>query len=143
MRSGFMLLAASLAVVAVAALGGCKKSGDDASARMAAFRDKMCGCKDKACIDQVTADMAKWSADHRGDTPEKTSEADQKKIAAISEEITKCMTQVARSAAPAAGSAGSGSAGSAAAADGSGAQGSGAAAGSGADSAAGGASAGD
>src|SRR6185503_9713786 len=120
MRFGFTLLAASLAVGAAATLGGCKKAGDDVSARMAAFKDKMCGCKDKACIDQVTAEMAKWSADHRGDTPDKTSEADQKKIAAISEEITKCMTQVARSAATAAGATASG------AADGSGAVGSGA-----------------
>jgi hypothetical protein len=112
MRFAFMLLAASVAVGP-----GCKKAGDDASARMAAFKDKMCACKDKACIDQVTGEMAKWSADHRGEPTEKVSEAELKKMAVISEDITKCMTQITRdtaaahAAAPAAnGSAADGSA---------------------------------
>src|SRR6185503_10409206 len=118
MRFAFTLLAASLAVGAAGALGGCKKTGDDAAARMTAFKDRMCACKEKACIDQVTAEMAKWSAEHRSDPPGKTSEEEQKKLGAISEEITKCMTQVARStaggAAGAGGAGGSGADGSAA-----------------------------
>jgi hypothetical protein len=138
MRFGFMLLAAS---VAAGTLWACKKSGDDASARMAAFKDKMCACKDRACIDQVTGEMAKWSADHRGEATEKASEADQKKMAGISEAITKCMTQVARDAA-AASATGPGAAGSAA--DGSGSAGGDGAAAGGTDGAgaAGGAAAG-
>jgi hypothetical protein len=56
--------------------------------------------------------MTKWSAEHRGAAPEKASEEDQKKLAAISTELTDCMTRVMREASAAAvaaaGSAGSG-----------------------------------
>jgi hypothetical protein len=119
MRFAFTVLAASLT------LAGCKKSGDDAIARMTALKNKMCACKDKACIDQLSAEMAKWSADHRDSATTKASEEDQKKLAAISSELMGCMGQVAKETAAAASS--GAAAGSAAPA------GSGAAAGSGSD----------
>jgi hypothetical protein len=116
MRFGFTLLAASL-VVGGGAMAGCKKSGDASIAQMTELKTKMCACKDKACVDQVTSDMAKWSAEHRGAAPEKASEEDQKKLAAISTEMTGCMTRVMRevsAAVAAAGSADTAGAGSAA-----------------------------
>ena len=94
MRFGFTLLTALCLVGG--SVAGCKKSGDASVAQMTELKTKMCACKDKACIDQVTADMAKWSAEHRGTAPEKASEEDQKKLAAISTEMTDCMTRVMR-----------------------------------------------
>ena len=115
MRFGFTLLTALCLVGG--SVAGCKKSGDASVAQMTELKTKMCACKDKACIDQVTADMAKWSADHPGTAPDKASAEDQKKLAAISTEMTDCMTRVMRdvsaaavAAAGSAGSAGSGSA---------------------------------
>jgi hypothetical protein len=123
MRLAFTVLAASLT------LAGCKTAGDEAVAQMTALKNKMCACKDKACIDQVTAEMAKWGADHRGSATTQVSEEEQKKLAAISSELMGCLGQVARATAAAAGS--GTAAGSAAPA------GSGATAGSGSDAAGG------
>src|ERR1043165_2789025 len=83
MRLRFTLLAASFVVGG--AMAGCKKSGDASVARMTELKTKMCACKDKACIDQVSADMAKWSADHRSGGTDNASD-DQKKLAAIAGE---------------------------------------------------------
>src|SRR5690349_3084832 len=115
MRFGFTLLAA---LYLVGGAAGCKKSGDASIAQMTELKTKMCACKDRACIDQVTADMAKWSAEHPGAAPDKASADDQKKLAAISTEMTDCMTRVMRdvstAAVAAAGSADSAGSGSAA-----------------------------
>src|ERR1051325_11391578 len=119
MRFGFTALVASLTVGMLGAMGGCKKSGDASIAQMTELKTKMCACKDKGCIDQVTAEMAKWSADHRSGGTDNASD-DHKKLAAIAGEMTACMTQVMRDSAPAAPAAGS------AAQPGSGATGSGA-----------------
>jgi len=112
MRFGFTLLAASL-TAGLMGMAGCKNSGGEAIAQMTELKNKMCACKDKACIDQVSADMAKWSAEHRSTAPEKASAEDEKKLAAISNEMTDCMTRVMRdvsaAAVAAAGSADSGS----------------------------------
>ncbi|HSR98558.1 MAG TPA: hypothetical protein VLM79_15980 [Kofleriaceae bacterium] len=125
-------MAASLVVGG--AMAGCKKSGDASIAQMTELKTKMCACKDKACIDQVSADMAKWSAAHRGTAPEQASADDQKKLAAISTEMTDCMTRVMRevpaAAGAAAGSADSGSGAAGSGSDGASAAGSGEAGGS-------------
>jgi hypothetical protein len=122
MRFGFKLLAASFALGILGLMGaGCKKSGDAAIVQMTALKNKMCACKDKACIDQVTSEMAKWSADHRSSASDKVSEDDQRKLAAISNELTGCMSQVVRdTAAAAAAATGSGAAAGSGAAGGSG-----------------------
>lgn len=129
MRFGFKLLAASLTVGALGTVGamtaGCKKSGDAAIVQMTALKNKMCACKDKACIDQVTSEMSKW---HPSSASDKLSEDDQQKLAAISNELTGCMSQIVRDTAAAkAAEAGS------AAPEGSGAAGSGSAAAGGSD----------
>ncbi|HET7501078.1 MAG TPA: hypothetical protein VFK02_08750, partial [Kofleriaceae bacterium] len=129
------LLVASLALV-----GACKKAGGgEALARMTEFKDRMCACKDKACTDQVTQEMTRWASEHKAGEAGKPSEEEQKKVAALTADITKCMTKYMT--APGAGSAAAGSAGSA---TGSGSAAGSAAAGSGSDagSAAGGAGAG-
>lgn len=127
MRFGFTLLAALLAVAGAV---GCKKSGDASIAQMTELKTKMCACKDKACVDHVTAEMTKWSDDHRSTAAEKASEEDQKKLMAISGELTACMTQVMRDAAATAAAAAGSAAQPGSAAAGSGTDGTAAAAGS-------------
>ena len=54
---------AFLAAASLVSFAGCKKGGgSDAVAKMSDFKDKMCACKDKACVDQVSSDMARWSS---------------------------------------------------------------------------------
>lgn len=103
-RFGFTLLAASLALASA-----CKKGGgtSDAVAKMTAFKDRMCACKDKACTDEVTAEMARWGSEQKAGEPGKVSEADQQKLTAVSEEMSRCMAKIM---ADAAGSAAVGSA---------------------------------
>ena len=112
MRVAYMFLAMSLATAPA-----CKKSGGagEAIAKMTEVKDKICACKDKACVDAATAELTKWGTDHAKGDPGKVSEADQQKLTAVSEEMTKCMTKVLTDAATS-GAAAMGSAGSAAAA---------------------------
>ena len=64
---------------------------------MADFKDKMCKCADKACADKVTEEMTKWGTEQAknagADKDAKISEEDTKKIASVTEEMTKCMTK--------------------------------------------------
>ena len=134
-----MRAAVFLAVVALSFTGGCKKSGaGDAIAKMTELKDKMCACKDKACADQVTQEMSKWGADHKAGDTAKPSDDDQKKLAAVTQDMSACVTKLMTAAvAGSAAAAGSGSdAGSAAAGSGSAAGSAAMAAGSGSDVAA-------
>jgi len=113
----------TVVIVAVFALGACskKKEGNAgaAIAKMAELKDEMCKCKDAKCAQDVSERMQKWTAEQpKEQKDQKLSEADQKKVAAIGEELGKCMgIAMTASAPPPAGSdtppAGSGSAGSA------------------------------
>jgi hypothetical protein len=73
-----------------------KKSGaGDAIAKMTDFKDQMCKCADKACADKVTEQMTKWGTDMAKEGADKAgaiSEEDTKKMAAVTEEMIKCMT---------------------------------------------------
>jgi hypothetical protein len=109
-----MRVAISFLAVSLALIPACKKAGGGAEVvtKMTEVKDKMCACKDKACVDQVSADMTKWSTEHAGGEGSKVNADDQKKLAAITDEMTRCMSKVmvdaAGSAAGSAGSAGSG-----------------------------------
>src|SRR5215204_4177823 len=89
----------TLVMVALLAFGGCKKkSGTDTSAtaamaKMSEFKDEMCKCKDAKCAQDVSDKMTKWSQEQSKNQkePPKMSEEDQKKAAAIGEEMGKCM----------------------------------------------------
>jgi hypothetical protein len=89
---------AILAALSLLSFVGCKKGGGagDAIAKMTDFKDQMCKCADKACAEKVTEGMTKWGqemAKEGGDKAAKVSEDDTKKMAAITEEMTKCMTK--------------------------------------------------
>ena len=99
-----MRAAWTLVVMSLAFSAACKKDSGaaDAIAKMAQLKDKMCACKDKACADQVTQEMTKWGADHKAGETAKVSEDDQKKLAAVTEDMTRCMTKIMTDAAAAA-----------------------------------------
>jgi Bacterial extracellular solute-binding protein len=81
---------------------GRKPSGsvtDEALGVLSGFRDRMCACKDKACASKVSEDMTRWSQEY-ANTTDKTppNDATTKRLAAIAEDLGKCMTQVMGSA---------------------------------------------
>lgn len=83
------------AMVVVLAAAGCKdkgKSGGDSTvAKLTAFRDEMCACKDAACAQDVSKRMTKWNAEQaRGGTPT-LSEAQGKAAQKVSDELGACM----------------------------------------------------
>ncbi len=89
---------AVLAALSLMSFAGCKKKGGagDAIAKMTDFKDQMCKCADKACAEKVTEAMTKWGQDmaKEGSKEEaKISEDDTKKMASVTEEMTKCMTK--------------------------------------------------
>jgi hypothetical protein len=89
---------AFLAAISLMSVAGCKKKSGagDAIAKMTDFKDRMCKCADKACADKITEDMTKWGQDmakEGGDKAGAISEDDTKKMAAVTEEMTKCMTK--------------------------------------------------
>jgi mevalonate pyrophosphate decarboxylase len=60
---------------------------------MGSFRDDICGCKDRACIERVSEAMTRWGqAMARKPSMERISEQDSRQIAEITEAMTKCMT---------------------------------------------------
>lgn len=63
--------------------------------RMQEFVDDMCKCDDKRCAERVSEDMTKWARDKASSKydRDKTSEADTKKMAALSEELSRCMVK--------------------------------------------------
>ncbi|HEY0193596.1 MAG TPA: hypothetical protein VGC42_20910 [Kofleriaceae bacterium] len=90
---------AFLAAMSLVSFAGCKKHGGagETISKMTDFKDKMCKCADKACADKVTEEMTKWGQEQAknagADKDAKVSEEDTKKIAAVTEEMTKCMTK--------------------------------------------------
>src|SRR5262249_35272780 len=92
---------AFLAAVALASFGCKKKGGGDLVAKYTEFKDRMCACKDKGCADKVNDDMRNWTQAN-GDKEGKASEEDAKKMAAVSDELNKCMQKIMTDAAGAA-----------------------------------------
>jgi hypothetical protein len=83
---------AIVAAVSLLSLGACKKKGGGMMGQMKEFKDKMCTCKDKACVDKVNEEMTKWSTENASkNKDEKPSEEDMKEGAAIGQEMAKCM----------------------------------------------------
>lgn len=72
-----------------------RSRSEEAIAKMAEFKDKMCVCVDKACADRVTEDMTRWGQEQAGrvDLDVRISEDDTKAMATVVEEMTRCMTK--------------------------------------------------
>ncbi len=89
---------ARLAALAALVANGCKDSGKAASAgnsmaKMAAFRDQMCACKDTACAKHVSAEMAAWSKAQPVDKPEAMTADEQKKATELGTQLGECLTR--------------------------------------------------
>lgn len=87
-------------VVAVLALGACKKDAADdggagaaAIAKMSELRDEACKCKDAPCAKGVSDKMMKWTQEQvtGGKAPPKMSEAEAKQATAIGDEMGTCI----------------------------------------------------
>jgi hypothetical protein len=69
------------------------------------FTDRMCGCTDKVCVDQVTDDYTKWTqemAQHANDAPLEKPDDDQlKQMTETIKRYASCMTAAMSSVAPA------------------------------------------
>jgi len=84
-----------LAVVSLASLSCDKPRGADVVAKMTEFKDRICACKDRACVTKVNDDMMKWSSEvsKAGKTG---TEEETKKVVALSEEMSKCQSEAER-----------------------------------------------
>jgi hypothetical protein len=51
----------SLVLCMLVAVAGCKDKWDKALAETEAFKDRMCACKDQACVDAVNKDVDEWT----------------------------------------------------------------------------------
>jgi hypothetical protein len=63
-------------------------------ATLSGFRDRMCACKDQACVDAVTNDMAAWSTEQAkapADMSDYTAES-ASQMQAVMDTYSKCMT---------------------------------------------------
>jgi hypothetical protein len=91
---------ALLAAVSLVSVAGCpRKHKEDGAARvakMAEIRDAMCKCADKPCADKVNEDLIKWGQDqsYTEAAGKSLNDAEAKKLAAVSEELAKCMNKV-------------------------------------------------
>ena len=64
----------------------------DAIARLGEFADDMCACKDRACADQVSQDMTRWSTEMSRDHDElKPTEEEMEEATKVTERLSKCM----------------------------------------------------
>ena len=81
-----------LVVVAFVAALGCSKSAPEAAdydvvAATQQAVTAMCACHDKACADQVNADMLAKAADHQ---PRKLTQVDQDKLGELTLKLAEC-----------------------------------------------------
>jgi len=88
-KHSIAILACSLASFA------CRKTTPDLAIEdVIELREKMCACKDKACADRVSEALNKWISEDKAEGKPRVSEDDDKKIAAVTEELTNCMTKL-------------------------------------------------
>jgi hypothetical protein len=81
-----------MAGLAVLAFTGCKKKGDDATAKMEGFKNEMCACKDKACAEAVNKKMTDWAnaqPKKEGDKAKSDPKAE-----AVGKAYGECMTKL-------------------------------------------------
>lgn len=71
---------------------GKESAAAPALAKMSEFRDRMCTCKDQACVDAINKDMTEWGAQEAAKAKgEVKMDSSEKKLATrIGEEIGEC-----------------------------------------------------
>lgn len=68
-----------------------KLEGGEQLAAFESFKNKICSCVDKACVDKVSQEMTVYAKTHSSD---KLSDEDMKKGTAIGEAMAKCMAKI-------------------------------------------------
>ncbi|HZJ62198.1 MAG TPA: hypothetical protein VFD36_01645 [Kofleriaceae bacterium] len=65
-------------------------------AKMTAFRDQLCACKDPACAERITGELTRWAQEIAREPREeqRLTEADTRQIAEISEGFARCMARI-------------------------------------------------
>jgi hypothetical protein len=73
---------------------------DDALAAMTSFADQMCACHDQPCAEQVNDRMMAWGQQmaKQVDQAHATTQDEARRIAAIAERFSRCLTAIAQGA---------------------------------------------
>jgi hypothetical protein len=78
------------------AAGGVDTTKDSVLASMVGFKDRMCACKDEACVDGVKDDMNRFANKQAIDPivePATTTEAHGQAMVRVAQELTACTTK--------------------------------------------------
>ena len=92
----------SIAFLAALSLAGfgCHKDKNKAGesiAKLSEIQKKMCACKDKACSEKVSEEMATWDQEQQkaaGDKPASPTGEDAEKIEAAKDKISECLLKL-------------------------------------------------
>jgi hypothetical protein len=77
-------------------LGACgKDAGDKALAKMEDFKNQICACKDKECLEKVQKDMTEWMESMSKEmSDKKPTKAQEEKGEKIFKELEECTTKL-------------------------------------------------
>jgi hypothetical protein len=90
------LVMVSALVFGVFGASACGSKADNALNDLEGFKNKMCECKDAACVDSVEKDMEAWEKKMRDSDMKKSDLSDDQKARA--KEISKAMRECRRNA---------------------------------------------
>lgn len=90
-----------LHAVATAERPGKESAAAPALAKMGQFRDQICACADRACVDAVTNELTVWAATQASSGASSKMDAAETRLSArIGEDIAACTTRALSPAAP-------------------------------------------
>ncbi len=80
------------AVASMALVAGCGGGGaDEMLGKMRGFKDKVCACKDKACVENVEKEMMEWAMKNMDKMKDiKPTKAQDEQADKIQDEMEKC-----------------------------------------------------
>jgi len=111
----------SIAFLAAMSLAGsgchkdkAKDKDGEAIAKLTEIQKRMCACKDKACSEKISEELATWDQEQQkaaGDKPVSPTGEDAEKIEAAKDKITECLLKLELPGSGAAGGAAGGAGG--------------------------------
>ena len=86
----------AVTTIALAAGAGCGGGGaDEILGKMRGFKDKVCACKDKACVDNVEKEMMEWAMKNMDKMKNmKPTKAQDEAADKIEDEMDKCKEKI-------------------------------------------------
>lgn len=84
-----------LALSSLLALGACGSKADEAISGLKKYRDKMCACSDKDCVETVNKEFRDWRKDMKKEMKgeDKPSESVIKEIMEVQKEFDECRSK--------------------------------------------------